>query len=187
MDGLASLISFEGRTSRRYFWLRQLIVLLWWIGFFILFSVIFRDAPTEPELAEKDTSNLILVFFLVGVLGSTLLNLSAVVRRYHDRGKSGLWFFICFIPLIGPIWQLVELGFLPGQRGDNEYGPGRDGGDAFSRAYSEATSQHEGARDHPRENAARKAPPWAKGAETPAQTSAAQARMPRGQFGVKGL
>lgn len=182
MDSLTSLISFEGRTSRRYFWLRQLIILFWWVGFFIVFSVVFRDAATEPELADKETSNSILAFFLAGLLGSVLLNLSAVVRRYHDRGKSGLWFFICFVPLIGPIWQLVELGFLPGQRGDNEYGPGRGGGDAFAMAYSEGAAQFDDASgDNDKPSA--KEPPWAK--KPPAQQ--ALARAPRGQFGVKGL
>jgi len=45
------------------------------------------------------------------------------VKRYHDRGKSGVWLLIVLIPFVGAIWQLVELGFLRGVRGPNEYGP----------------------------------------------------------------
>ena len=45
------------------------------------------------------------------------------IKRYHDRGKSGLWFLILFIPVIGTIWQAIELGFLRGVAGPNKYGP----------------------------------------------------------------
>ena len=29
---------------------------------------------------------------------------------------------IYFVPLIGAIWFLIEVGFLPGTRGPNQYG-----------------------------------------------------------------
>jgi Protein of unknown function (DUF805) len=45
------------------------------------------------------------------------------VKRYHDRGKSGFWFFCTFIPFIGGFWQLIECGFCSGDDGDNDYGP----------------------------------------------------------------
>ena len=48
------------------------------------------------------------------------------VKRYHDRGKSGWWYLIQFIPIIGPIWAFVELGFCSGDDGDNDYGDGPD-------------------------------------------------------------
>jgi len=44
------------------------------------------------------------------------------IRRWHDRDKSGWWVFIGFIPIIGPLWTLIELGFLPGTPGPNHYG-----------------------------------------------------------------
>lgn len=43
------------------------------------------------------------------------------VRRLHDTGRSGWWFFINFIPLIGPIVGLVFL-LLDGNIGTNKYG-----------------------------------------------------------------
>ena len=45
------------------------------------------------------------------------------VKRWHDRGKSGWWVLIALIPLVGPIWAIIETGFLPGTSGPNEYGP----------------------------------------------------------------
>ena len=55
-----------------------------------------------------------------------------ISKRYHDRGKSGWWYLVTFIPLIGPIWVLIELQFLSGDRGSNRFGPPPGGGDDVS-------------------------------------------------------
>ena len=60
------------------------------------------------------------------------LGLVSNIRRYHDRNKSGWWLLFGFIPLIGALWQIIELGFLSGTRGDNDYGPAVGGGSADS-------------------------------------------------------
>ncbi len=39
-----------------------------------------------------------------------------------DTGRSGWWYWIGLIPLIGGIWLLILL-ILEGDDGDNEYGP----------------------------------------------------------------
>ena len=49
--------------------------------------------------------------------------LATQVKRWHDRGKSGVWMFVGFIPVIGPLWTLVELMFLDGEPGPNKFGP----------------------------------------------------------------
>src|SRR5215207_8299926 len=38
-------------------------------------------------------------------------SLAVAAKRFHDRDKSGWWILILFIPIIGFIWYLVELGF----------------------------------------------------------------------------
>jgi uncharacterized membrane protein YhaH (DUF805 family) len=43
------------------------------------------------------------------------------VRRLHDTGRTGWWWLISFIPLIGTIWIIV-LFVLPGDQGANQYG-----------------------------------------------------------------
>ncbi|TRX23614.1 DUF805 domain-containing protein [Flavobacterium franklandianum] len=48
--------------------------------------------------------------------------LAVTVRRLHDLGKSGWFFFIILIPLIGSIWLLV-LFCTEGDQGTNSYGP----------------------------------------------------------------
>ena len=44
------------------------------------------------------------------------------VKRGHDRNKSGWWVFINLLPIIGPIWALIEQGFRKGTEGPNDYG-----------------------------------------------------------------
>jgi uncharacterized membrane protein YhaH (DUF805 family) len=53
-------------------------------------------------------------------------SLAVMIRRLHDIGKSGWWFFISFIPLIGSIWLLVLL-VTDSQPGENQYGPNPKG------------------------------------------------------------
>ena len=75
--------------------------------------------------------------FVVGLLGYTLsedhARLSVMVlawplgavqlKRWHDRGKGSVWLLVNLVPLVGPLWVFVELALLPGQPGDNRYGP----------------------------------------------------------------
>lgn len=45
-------------------------------------------------------------------------------RRWHDLNKSGWWSLVLLIPIAGPIWWFVAMGFLKGTWGHNKYGPG---------------------------------------------------------------
>ena len=80
---------------------------------------------------------LVLFFVLerAGRLATLLLALAAwwallalAVKRLHDRGKSPAWLLLALVPLLGPIWLAIELGFLPGTRGENRYGADPLGG-----------------------------------------------------------
>ena len=44
------------------------------------------------------------------------------IKRFHDRNKSGWWVLVGFIPLIGLVWIIVELGCLRGTPGPNRFG-----------------------------------------------------------------
>ena len=59
--------------------------------------------------------------YLVYGLFTFLPGLAVLVRRLHDVGKSGWWYFIVFIPIIGVIWLLVLLA-TDSNPGSNEYG-----------------------------------------------------------------
>ncbi len=43
------------------------------------------------------------------------VSFASVVRRFHDRGKSGWWALLYFVPGLGWLWLFIECGFLPGK------------------------------------------------------------------------
>lgn len=104
------LFSTKGRINRQPFWIFNFIVFAGWfvLGMFTERSVDINEI-TRPQL-----------MFLVWILWPSL---AVQAKRWHDRNKSALWIFIGLIPLIGPLWALVENGFLPGTPGENRFGP----------------------------------------------------------------
>ena len=44
------------------------------------------------------------------------------IKRAHDRNRTGWYALIILIPLAGPLWFLVEFGFLSGTAGPNRFG-----------------------------------------------------------------
>lgn len=51
-----------------------------------------------------------------------LPGLSVMVRRLHDVGRSGWWFWIVLIPVVG-FFILIYWMIRRGDVGDNDYGP----------------------------------------------------------------
>ena len=107
------LFSFEGRIGRGTYWKFVLIYLA-------IMGVTFGIASA----AENGffTFLAVVVYLVLLVIG-----IATSVKRWHDRDKSGAWYFITFVPIVGPIWALVEQGFLPGTDGPNQYGIAESG------------------------------------------------------------
>ena len=57
----------------------------------------------------------------LGLFDDTYTFIIAVVRRLHDRNKSGWWLLIVLIPIIGPFWLFVDCGLLPAKEEGNSY------------------------------------------------------------------
>lgn len=84
---------FKGKTSRRQFWMGGLCFVL------LLLTLFCIDLAT----------GLMFVCTLVGTLALTVPFAAAAIRRLHDTGRSGWWFLIQYVPVVGPIWLLVLL------------------------------------------------------------------------------
>ncbi len=111
MDWGYLFTSFDGRINRAKFWAGYVVL---WIGTGLvigLLSVLLGDSAS------------FWVLYVVAVAIIILAGLAVQVKRWHDRGKSGWWVLIGLIPLIGPLWALIETGFLRGTDGSNDYGP----------------------------------------------------------------
>ena len=128
------LFGFSGRIGRAKWWLAGFVTIGIWALIVAIFAGVVWTVEPSSDHAPGELSNGGLslgIAILAGVLISTWINVAATVKRFHDRGKSGVWFCIVFVPFIGPVWQLVECGFLPGDPSNNRFGPppggGRDG------------------------------------------------------------
>lgn len=118
------LWSYEGRIGRARFWLGVLFVILMSMAFGFV-GGLFNLYPVDPYSGElaREVGALSLVYALVTVGTVLYAQLAIYVKRFHDRGKSGWWVLIAFVPVIGFFWILIELGMLSGDAGPNAYGP----------------------------------------------------------------
>jgi uncharacterized membrane protein YhaH (DUF805 family) len=125
------LFGIQGRIGRLQWWGGQAIVWAIIIVAIIVFgaSMAGRGSEGVRAYASHNRGSILLATLAIYVL-CTWINVATTVKRYHDRDKSGAWFFVIFIPFIGGLWQLVECGFLAGSLDSNTYGP-RGGGDAY--------------------------------------------------------
>ena len=110
---------FAGRARRKEYWM------------FLLFNMIFSVVAIVADNlfgstfifgdGYYKTSTIYGWIYLIYILATFLPGISVFVRRMHDIGKSGWWFFIFFIPIIGWIWGMVLL-CKDSNFGDNKYG-----------------------------------------------------------------
>ncbi|CAL9592764.1 Inner membrane protein YhaI [Streptomyces sp. enrichment culture] len=105
-DVLKKYAVFSGRARRQEFWM------------FVLFNI-----PVAIVLMVVDFALSTYPLFTGLYLAATFVpNLAVTVRRLHDTGKSGWWYFISFVPFIGGIWLLVLMA-SEGDANPNQYGP----------------------------------------------------------------
>lgn len=128
MDWKYLFTSFEGRISRQPFWLSVLaLMIIEWIVIIVLSLALGTsmmggmDPGMTPDEAASAAMTAMIPMWIV-ILIFLYPSLAIYAKRWHDRGKSGWWTLICLVPIIGGIWLLVELGFLRGTEGPNQYG-----------------------------------------------------------------
>jgi uncharacterized membrane protein YhaH (DUF805 family) len=98
---------FEGRSSRKEFWLFQLLFVAGLLPFGLL------GVLTGPDVAA--------VFYLLGVLGLLIPQIAVQVRRFHDQDKPGWLVLLNLIPYLGAIVVLIFM-LLDGTPGANRFG-----------------------------------------------------------------
>lgn len=135
----------SGRCDRRTFWVSQLMI-LWLAGSSIRFAVslVTKQSAGAALSVGLTASALIFLTLAIAIPARILFDL----RRLHDRGKTGLWLVIVWVPVIAKwllhdnahaaggavqvivslafylamAWYVIDLGFLPGEDDVNAYG-----------------------------------------------------------------
>ena len=98
---LRELFSWRGRYSRDRFW------------------VVYIGAVVVAMVAPAVLWSLLVMPLMLAL---TWIMIGAIVKRFHDRNKSGWWALVSAIPLVGTVWILVECGLLEGDSQVNAYG-----------------------------------------------------------------
>ena len=105
---------FSGRARRQEFWM-----------FYVINCAIalVLELPMLANAASGSggTSGLSALYY-VYMLAVFIPMIAVTVRRLHDTNRSGGWYFIAFVPLVGFIVLIVFLA-TEGQPGANRYGP----------------------------------------------------------------
>ena len=109
LAALKKYATFEGRASRSEYW------------YFFLFNGLIQLVLVGLLLVIPVLSPVINIVLIIYAIAMMLPSLAVVVRRLHDIGKSGWWYLIVFIPLIGFIVLLV-FAVLDSELGNNKYG-----------------------------------------------------------------
>ena len=107
---------FGGRSRRKEYWYFMLF------NFVVLIVLGGIDALLETLNSGGGVGLLIAIYALASIIPF----LAVSVRRLHDIDRSGWWYFITLIPLIGAIVMLV-FTLLDSTPGDNRYGPNPKG------------------------------------------------------------
>lgn len=115
--------SFEGRITRGTYWIANLLMGIGYLPLAIMIGIFFTQG-VDYSIFESFSLEFFALFILAIPLYIVMVvaSFAISIKRYHDRGKSAWWMFILLIPYMGAIWQMVELGFLEGDKGENKYG-----------------------------------------------------------------
>jgi uncharacterized membrane protein YhaH (DUF805 family) len=132
------LFSFTGRVPRSTFWYFYLASC--GIGLVLGVLIGLVAGAVMSSASSYDDLNMILLgaYCIIGLVALLFMypTMAVYVKRAHDLNHSGWFVLVMFIPIIGGIWLLIELGFLEGTIGPNQYGP-----DPIKRTFAPAGYQ----------------------------------------------
>ena len=114
---MSNYANFSGRARRSEFW--------WWVLALILLQIvtsIIDGALIAPMLgAEAFSPEAGQPLSLLVALALLIPCIAVSVRRLHDLDRSGWWYLLGLVPIIGPL-VLLFWYVQPGTAGDNQFG-----------------------------------------------------------------
>jgi uncharacterized membrane protein YhaH (DUF805 family) len=133
-----NFVVWRGRAQRSEFWWFALFAMAGSMILSIVDTSLFGETVVTDNGFSSSTDTPIFsgIFFLIIFLPY----LSVIVRRLHDTNRSGWWYWIVLVPIIGFILIIVWAA-SKGTEGSNNYGAdplngrnGDDGDDDYSRS-----------------------------------------------------
>lgn len=115
---LGKYATFAGRARRKEYWMFALINFVICVALGIVAMTMLGASQKSALMIDAVLG----VYFLLILLPS----IAVTVRRLHDTGRSGWWFWIQLVPLAGPV-VLFVFTVLDSTPGSNPYGPSPKG------------------------------------------------------------
>jgi uncharacterized membrane protein YhaH (DUF805 family) len=102
---------FEGRASRREYWIFELMNSAVALALFV--AVVMLAKAGYPYFVSLP---------FIYIAATAIPSLASLVRRLHDTNRSGWWFFITIVPVVGPL-ILFSMTVTRSAPGENRFGP----------------------------------------------------------------
>jgi uncharacterized membrane protein YhaH (DUF805 family) len=109
LEAILPHLWISGRSSRAEWWRVHIVCAVLAV---MLEHMMFAQLAPRPGATGMQPISLL---WPIASLTLAWVSFASVVRRFHDRGKSGWWALLYFVPGIGWLWILIECGFLPGK------------------------------------------------------------------------
>jgi uncharacterized membrane protein YhaH (DUF805 family) len=106
---------FDGRIGRLQF-------ILFYLAISIVGGISFGLFLALGWVTTAKAYNAEVGWYVVLVIITSIAFASAVVRRFHDLGKSGTWWFGLYLIPLYNLYLLLQLLFQPGSSKPNQYG-----------------------------------------------------------------
>jgi uncharacterized membrane protein YhaH (DUF805 family) len=108
-DQIKRHLWIAGCDSRWHWWRLHLLAGM---------ALVFNDVTfLSPDHFGQDSKHAAVMPFVWMVINLLLIwiSVTSIVRRLHDRNKSGWWIVSYLVPLVGWVWLFIECGLLPGR------------------------------------------------------------------------
>lgn len=111
-----NFFSMQGRVNRAKYFVNILLILIVTYLVVVICSPIF-ESSTYGSSNDSGKG----IFGLIVMIGHMTLIAFQIVKRFHDLGKPGSYYWLLWLPLINIYWTFALL-FMKGVEGPNEYG-----------------------------------------------------------------
>jgi uncharacterized membrane protein YhaH (DUF805 family) len=108
LEAILPHLWISGRSSRAEWWRVHIVCAV--LAVMVEHTMMAQIAPRNGIMPPVS------LLWPLASVALAWVSFASVVRRFHDRGKSGWWALLYFVPGIGWLWLLIECGFLPGKR-----------------------------------------------------------------------
>ena len=131
MMGLGALLfGFQGRIRRTTYWLASIGTS---VAVGVVASVVFAvaigmaasgtAADGTVSAAGSTAAGMVMLWLAPLYIAAIWIGIALGVKRCHDRNYPGVMILICLVPFLGWLWALIDLGFIDGTPGPNQFGP----------------------------------------------------------------